>query len=395
VHHDLVPILVRLDLDSIPGGPYSKAMHYRIVALLLIGPGCAAPDRGAPGAAPDTAAPAADAAAPFPASPDEPHLANLRMLTRAGENAEAYFSADGTRLIFQATRPGESACDQIFVMDAAGANLRRVSNGEGRTTCGYFFPDGERILYSSTHLHDPSCPAPPDYSRGYVWALYEFDLFTARPDGSDIRRLTDTPGYDAEATISPDGSRIVFTSVRDGDLEIYTMDADGGNPQRLTHEPGYDGGAFFSPDGSRIVYRAMHPRDGEELDDFRALLAEGLVRPTHLEIWIMDADGGNKRQITDNGAANFAPFFHPGGQQIIFSSNLHEPDGRNFDLYLIGVDGTGLERITSHPEFDGFPMFSADGTKLVFASNRGAARPGDTNVFIADWIERVDRPANP
>lgn len=371
-------------------------MHNRIVALLVIGLGCTTGERGAPGAAPDTTAPAAGGgAAAFPASPDEPHLTNLRMLTHAGENAEAYFSADGTRLIFQATRPGESACDQIFVMDATGANLRRVSNGEGRTTCGYFFPDGERILYSSTHLHDPACPAPPDYSRGYVWALYEFDVFTARPDGSDTRRLTDSPGYDAEATISPDGSRIVFTSVRDGDLEIYSMDADGGNVRRLTHEPGYDGGAFFSPDGSRIVYRAMHPRDGEELADFQALLAEGLVRPTHLEIWVMDADGGGKRQITDNGAANFAPFFHPGGQKIIFSSNLHEPDGRNFDLYLIGVDGTGLERITSHPDFDGFPMFSPDGTKLVFASNRGAARPGDTNVFIADWVERADRPANP
>lgn len=325
----------------------------------------------------------------FPSSPDEPRLTNLRMLTRAGENAEAYFSADGTRLIFQGTRPGESACDQIFVMQIDGSNVRRVSTGEGRTTCGYFFPSGDRILYSSTHQRDPACPAPPDYSRGYVWPIHQFDIFTARPDGSDLRQLTDHPGYDAEATISRDGSRIVFTSMRDGDLDIYTMDPDGGNVRRLTTEVGYDGGPFFSPDGTKIVYRAHHPRGEQELADYRSLLDAGLIRPTQLEIWIMDADGSNKRQVTDNGAANFAPFFHPSGDQVIFSSNMHEPRGRNFDLYLIDLATGELERVTTHGEFDGFPMFSPDGTKLVFASNRGAAREGDTNVFIADWVEHT------
>jgi Tol biopolymer transport system component len=221
---------------------------------------------------------------------------------------------------------------------------------------------------------------------GYVWPLERaYDIFTAMPDGSDLKRLTQTPGYDAEATISRDGSKIVFTSVRDGDLEIYTMDADGSNVRRLTHEPGYDGGAFFSYDGSQIVYRAHHPTDAREIEDFRALLEQGLVRPTRLEIFVMNADGSGQRQVTDFGGASFAPYFHPDGRSIIFSSNMDDPAGREFDIYQINTDGTGLERITYSEGFDGFPMFSSDGTRLVFASNRNAAKEGDTNVFISDW----------
>jgi Tol biopolymer transport system component len=367
-------------------------MRSTIAPLLVMAClGCGAGEGGDAAASDDSAAaqPATrpSAATSFPDSPDEPHLTNLRMLTQAGENAEAYFSSDGRQLIFQGTRPGESTCDQIFIMNVDGSDLRRVSTGEGRTTCGYFFPAGDRILYSSTHEKDAACPPPPDFSRGYVWALYDFDIYTAKPDGSDLRRLFGSPGYDAEATISRDGSTIVFTSVRDGDLDIYTMDANGGNVRQLTHEPGYDGGPFFSPDGTKIVYRAHHPGDSSGLADYRSLLASGLVRPTTLEIWIMDADGGNKRQLTSNGAANFAPFFHPSGQKVIFSSNAHDPSSRNFDLYMVGIDGGDLERITSHPEFDGFPMFTPDGRQLVFASNRGARNAGDTNVFIADWID--------
>ncbi len=332
-------------------------------------------------------APPAVGAVPFPSSPDEPRLTNLRMLTHAGENAEAYFSADGKRLIFQATRPGESECDQIYTMDIDGGNLRRVSTGLGRTTCGFFFPSGDKIIYSSTHEVSETCPAPPDYSRGYVWPLHDFDIYIANADGSDLRKLTDSPGYDAEATISPDGSKIVFTSLRDGDLDIYVMDADGSNVKRLTHELGYDGGAFFSPDGTKIVYRAYHPTDSAEIADYRALLEDRLIRPGKLDIYVMDADGSNKRRITNNGAANFAPYWHPDGRRIIFSSNLADPNSRNFDLYLIDIDGKNLERVTTSPEFDGFPMFSPDGRHLVFASNRGAAREGDTNVVIADWNE--------
>jgi Tol biopolymer transport system component len=226
-------------------------------------------------------------------------------------------------------------------------------------------------------------------SQGYVWALYDYDIYTAKPDGSDIKTLFKTPGYDAEATISRDGKKIVFTSTRDGDLDLYVMAADGSNVKRLTTEIGYDGGAFFSADGSKIVYRAYHPTEPAAIQDFQRLLKSNLVRPTQLDIFVMDADGSNKRQITNNRAANFAPFFHPNGRQIIFSSNVTNPRGRNFDLYLINIDGTGLERVTTHEEFDGFPMFSPDGKTLVFASNRGAAKPGDTNIFLADWVERV------
>jgi len=318
--------------------------------------------------------------------PQEKHLANVKQLTFGGENAEAYFSGDGRQLIFQSTRDG-SGCDQIYIMNVDGSGVRRVSNGEGVTTCSYFFPAGGRILYSSTHLAGKECPPKPSYAQGYVWALYAaYDLFTARPDGSDLRRLTDTPGYDAEATISYDGSKIVFTSVRDGDLDIYTMNTDGSGVKRLTTAKGYDGGAFFSLDGKKIVYRAYHPTDPSEIADYENLLRQGLVRPSRMEIFVMDADGKNQRRITNYGAASFAPYYHPNGRQIIFSSNLGDPRGRNFDLYMIHEDGSGLERITFDPEFDGFPMFSHDGRKLVFASNRNGKVRGETNIFIADWV---------
>ncbi|CAN5142855.1 hypothetical protein BH18GEM1_BH18GEM1_03630 [soil metagenome] len=332
-------------------------------------------------------APRASAPPTTDSSGEAAFLANIRQLTFEGQNAEAYFGPDNERLIFQAT-PDSLSCDQIFTMRADGSGKGMVSTGRGVTTCGYFFyPAGDRVLFSSTHLAGGACPPRPDYGRGYVWPIHPgYDVFTSAPDGSDLRRLTNAPGYDAEATFSRDGSRIVFTSVRDGDLEIYTMDADGGNVVRLTEEPGYDGGAFFSYDGSRIVYRAHHPEDRAELADYRALLAEGLVRPSRMEIRVMDADGSNKQQVTDNGAANFAPYFFPDGERIIFASNMHDPRGRNFDLYAIRADGTGLTRITDHPDFDAFPMFSSDGRRLVWASNRNAAEPGDTNIFIAEWV---------
>jgi TolB protein len=325
-------------------------------------------------------------AVPVAALPGESRLANIRQLTHGGQNAEAYFSADGRRIIFQATVPGGHPCDRIFTMEMDGGNVRQVSTGEGRTTCGYFFPSGDRILYSSTHHRSATCPAPPDRSRGYVWPLDPYDIFIANADGSGLRQLTDLPGYDAEATISPDGRTIVFTSDRDGDLELYAMDADGSNVRRLTNRPGYDGGAFFSADGSRIVWRAHYPV-GDELAEYRSLLREGLVRPSQVEIWTMNADGTGARQVTRNGAANFAPFFHPDGERIIFSSNLHDPTGRVFDLFMVGIDGANLVQITHNPGFDSFPMFSRDGRSLVWASGRGAGTR-EFNIFVADWVER-------
>jgi TolB protein len=317
----------------------------------------------------------------------EKHLRNVRQLTFGGENAEAYFSGDGRRLIFQSKRDGR-ACDQIYTMRADGSDVRMVSTGGGATTCSYIFPSGRRILYASTHLAGQQCPPPPDRSRGYVWPIHpSFDIYTARADGTDLKRLTSTPGYDAEATVSTDGRKIVFTSTRDGDLDIYTMDADGRDVRRLTTELGYDGGPFFSRDGRRIVYRAYHPKTPEQVERYKRLLAENVIEPNVFELWVMDADGRNKRQVTSLGVASFAPYFLPDGRRIIFASNYPNRRSRNFDLYVINVDGTGLERVTYNETFDGFPMFSPDGKKIVFASNRNAAREGDTNVFIADWVE--------
>ncbi|MBI3872231.1 MAG: PD40 domain-containing protein [candidate division Zixibacteria bacterium] len=319
--------------------------------------------------------------------PEERHLARVRQLTFGGENAEAYFSADGKQLIFQSTRD-DWPCDRIFTMNIDGSNVQQVSTGRGATTCSFFSPKGNRIIYCSTHLAGDSCPPRASHARGYIWGLHKgFDVFSARLDGTDLVRLTETPGYDAEAVFSPDGSKILFTSIREGDLELYTMNADGSNPVRLTHELGYDGGAFFSPDGKKIVYRAYHPIDSAAIADYKTLLAEGLIRPTTLEIFVLNADGTGKTQVTHNGAANFCPYFHPDGKRIIFASNMADPKGRNFDLYLINVDGTGLERVTYNDTFDGFPMFNADATKLVFASNRHDAKRGETNIFIADWVE--------
>jgi Tol biopolymer transport system component len=273
-------------------------------------------------------------------------------------------------------------------MTIEGKAKKLVSTGEGRTTCGYFLPGDSTILYASTHLINPDCPPPPDMSRGYVWKLYDtFDIFTSDLSGHIRGRLTESPRYDAEATVSPVGDKIVFTSLRDGDPEIYSMDLDGSNQKRLTFARGYDGGPFYSWDGSKIVFRASRPETEEELRDYDDLVNKGLVRPTTLEIYVMDADGQNIKQVTDFGKASFAPFFHPDHQRIIFSSNVRSQNVRNFDLYMINMDGTGLERITYNDTFDGFPIFSRDGKKLVFCSNRFNQKPGDTNVFIADWID--------
>jgi Tol biopolymer transport system component len=326
---------------------------------------------------------------PLAADPREVRLKNLRQLTTDGENAEAYWSFDGTRLSFQRTGP-DGGCDQIYTVDLSTGDTVRVSTGLGRTTCAYFFPGDERILYASTHEADPACPARPDFSRGYVWAVYPgFDIFVADEAGRLVDRLTETPGYDAEATISPRGDRIVFTSLRDGDLDIYTMALDGSDVRRITNRLGYDGGAFFSPDGSKLVWRAHYPETPEAQADYRSLLADGLIRPTVLEIWVANADGSDAHQITSYGAASFAPFFHPSGDRIVFSSNMDDPSGRDFDLYMIGVDGEGLERITWGTGFDGFPMFSPDGRYLAFGSNRNESHPGNTNVFVAEWVEEA------
>lgn len=354
---------------------------------------------------------------PQPAS-GERHLANIRQLTAGRQNAEAYFSFDGTKLIFQSTndwgqgtvnlppnKPVSSErgmpCYQMYVLDLETGSIRRVSVGTGATTCGYFFPGDRRVLFSSTHLAGQQCPPKPKREGRYRWALDDYDIFAIGMNGQGLHRMTMTPGYDAEATVSPDGRTIVFTSMKDGDLDLYAMDLDGTHVRRLTTEIGYDGGAFFSPDSKRIVYRAFHPQNPAELDAYTALLAQNLVEPGQLEIFVMNADGSDKRQVTSNGSSNFAPYFHPDGKRIVFSSNLPpslplplEGGGKGggekgpptFHLYLIHDDGTGLEQVTATGRFNSFPMFSPDGKRVVWVSDRNTVEKGEFNLFIADWV---------
>jgi TolB protein len=355
--------------------------------------GCAGPARrgdapgpGTPAAGgPPSVEPGRGPARPAVIEAREHRFGALRQLTFGGSNAEAYFDPSGTRLVFQSTR-APHACDQIFTMRSDGGDPRLVSTGRGRTTCGFFFPDGRRLIYASTHLAAAACPPPPDRTRGYVWPVYpSYDIFATDPDAGRLTRLTSNDGYDAEGAVSPDGRRIVFTSLRDGDLDLYSMYADGSGVTRLSDRLGYDGGAFFSWDGRWIVYRAARPDTPAEIEEYTALLAQGLVRPRRLELYLMRADGTDGRQVTRLGAASFAPFLHPGGEQIVFASNLHDATGRSFALYRVNVDGSGLERVTWAESFASFPMFSRDGRQLVFCSTRGATAPGEINVFVAEW----------
>lgn len=315
---------------------------------------------------------------------DSGRLANIRQLTSGGQNAEAYWSPDGKHLVFQSTR-GESSCDQIYVMDADGANVRRISNGQGVTTCG-FFVDRDRILYASTHERAPQCPPRPDRSKGYVWAVYPgFDIYLATLDGKITRKLTDAEGYDAEATVNWKTRKVVYTSKASGDLDLWSMNPDGSGKRRLTSATGYDGGAFFSPDGNKIVWRAHHPEPGAQLDRYRGLLAEDLTAPMKMELFIANADGSGARQITSFGCASFAPQFTPDGKRIIFSSNKNKCDSREFELFLVDLDGKNLEQVTSFGGFTSFPDFTPDGKRIAFASSWKAQSRYEFNIFVADW----------
>jgi len=319
----------------------------------------------------------------------EKHLADVRQLTFGGENAEAYFSPDGKKLIYQSTSE-RGGCDQQYVVDLASGETKLVSSGKGRTTCGYFsYPAGDRIIYASTEADGVSCPPPPDRSKGYIWGVYpSYDLYIAAADGSNAKRITNVPGYDAEATWCHKGGKIIFTSVRDGDLDLYEMDENGGNVRRITSTAGYDGGAFYNGDCTEIVWRASRFDDPAKLADYQQLLREGFIRPSRMELWVARADGTNAKQITSNGAANFGPYFTPDGKRIIYSSNVLDPRGREFDIFIVNKDGSGeAERITTAPAFDGFPIFSPDGKWLVWGSNRSNPEGRDTNLFIARWVE--------
>ena len=326
-------------------------------------------------------------------SQTEIHLKNLTMLTHGGDNAEAYFSYDGKYASFQSNNKNwDLKCDQIFNLDiekAAKDSLYKptqISTGQGRTTCSYFLKDNKHILYASTHKGGIDCPPVPETKGKYLWAVYNtFDIYIADLKGKITKQLTNTPGYDAEATVSPKGDKIVFTSDRSGDLELWTMDIDGKNQKQITFGLGYDGGAFFSPDGKKLVFRASRPTTEEEVKEYKELLKQGLVAPTTMDIYTCNVDGSDLKQITFLGKASWAPFYHPSGKKIIFSSNHHSKKGYDFQLFMVNVDGTNIEQITSQSLFNAFPMFSPDGKKLIFSSNRNNGGTRDTNLFIADW----------
>jgi Tol biopolymer transport system component len=316
---------------------------------------------------------------------DSEYLSHIVQLTHGGQNAEAYWSPDGKRLIFQSTREGRS-CDQIYTMNADGSDVRMVSTGKGVTTCGYFLPDGKHIVYASTHERSTECPPRPDRSKGYVWAVHPgYDVFVANDDGSELRRLTDAEGYDAEATINVAKKAIVYTSKSSGDLDLWKMNLDGAGKQRLTTSFGYDGGAFFSRDGSKLVWRANHPADEAQRTRYQELLDQDLTAPMKMELFVADADGSGARQITNFGCASFAPQFTPGGRRIIFASNKNKCDSREFELFLIDLDGKNLRQVTHFGGFTSFAEFSPDGRKLVFTSSRNATSPYEFNIFVADW----------
>lgn len=324
--------------------------------------------------------------------PEEKYFKSIRQITFGGDNAEAYWSWDDKQMIFQSNNADWGMeCDQMFLMNIKesfpDSIPPMVSTGLGRTTCAYFLPDNKHFVYGSTHLVDAKCPEVPLRKNGnYVWPVYDsFDIFVSDLDGNITAQLTDLPGYDAEATVSPKGDKIVFTSTRSGDLELYTMNLDGSNVKQITDELGYDGGAFFSPDGSKLIFRASRPKTPEAIKKYKDLLAEGLVEPTEMELFICDADGSNLKQLTFLGNANWSPFFHPSGKKILFSSNFEAEKGFPFNLYFIDIDGKNLERITHGETFDAFPVFSNDGKYLAFSSNRNNGGTRDTNLFIAEW----------
>jgi TolB protein len=325
----------------------------------------------------------------------ETHFKNVRQLTFGGDNAECYFGFDNKHVVFQQTNIKNGIeCDQIFYGTIPKKKNKPftynlVSTGKGRTTCAYLMPDKKHVLYASTHLGNNACPAVPSREvwKKYVWPIYEdYDIFMADTKGNIVKQLTNSPGYDAEAVISPKGDKILFCSMRNGDLDLYTMNLDGTNVKQITNTLGYDGGAWFSPDGSKIVWRASRPKTEEEIKEYKMLLDTGIVMPTNMEVFVANADGSNMQQITALGQANWAPNFTPDGNKIIFASNHEHKKGFPFNLYLINLDGTGLEKISRDGGFDAFPAFSPNGKKIIFSSNRNNKGTRDTNIFIADWV---------
>lgn len=311
---------------------------------------------------------------------------NIRQLTNEGQSGEGYFSPDGKRVIFQAIR-GEHPFYQIYIKDLASGQEKRVSTGQGRTTCAFFHPTENKIIYASSHL-DPNrdkevdaelkklaeARRNPGARRGYSWAFDPFmDIFELNLDTNELKQLTSVAGYDAEGSYSADGKRIIFASCRNGPgADIYIMDADGKNVKQLTDSPGYDGGPFFSPDGTKVIFR-------------------GEVRKRHyLQLFVMNVDGTGLWQLTENDAVNWGPYWHPNGKHIIYSTSVH--GHQNYELYLMPVETGKAKRVTFWHGADVLPVFSGDGKKLMWTSKRGKDKAGQfsSQLFIADWVGELE-----
>ncbi|KJH49740.1 WD40-like protein [Dictyocaulus viviparus] len=371
----------------------------------------------------------------------ERHFKNVKQLTFGGENAEGYFSYDDSKLTLQATGYGTD-CDQIYELnlnvDPRGQIMRRISTGLGATTCSFFFKENtnDHRLYAGNFWNvnvsefpnvsktcpQKKCQNPANITdpilkqlcnTSYTWDIFsDYDIFKVNKFGNIVQQLTDHPGYDAEAVLSPDGSLIAFTSIRSGDLELWIMNSDGTNLKQVTNELGYDGGAFFSPDGKRLVFRASRPKSQDEIEKYKysikyfnvqlycsvkKLLEYNLVEPVQMELFTVNVDGSNLRQVTHLGGANWAPYYLNDNKRIVFSSNHDGGSGGfgAFALYVVNDDGSGLERITygGKYEFNSFPMMNHAGTKLVWGSSRNGSNKHELNLFIADWIDEPQQSA--
>jgi Tol biopolymer transport system component len=314
----------------------------------------------------------------------EDHLTKVTQLTFTGENTQASFSPDNKNIIFQSTR-NRLRCDAIFRMHSDGSDISQISSGKGIASSAVISPDNNSIIYSSTQKVDYQCPSKPEYSKAYSWLLYSsYDLFKDELTGGSDERIIKSSSYDGGAVYSPKGDKIIFSSGRTGDLELYIANSDGNNVKQLTNIDGYDGDAVFSRDGKYIVWRASRPK-GNDLHDYRYQLSQGIIKEGKFEIFMMKLAGGKPIQLTNNGATNFSPSFDPNSNNIIFSSNMSQKDGRNYDIYTLNLKTRKLERITYYSGFDGYPVFSSDGKKLLFTSSRNFRYKAEKNIFIVNW----------
>jgi len=318
-------------------------------------------------------------------------IENVKQLSFQGDNGEAYFNSDDSKVIFQSKRNNNN-CDKLYIVDINGNNLTEFVANDGAFTCAYFSLDDRYIFFSSTMHLGSECPEiyKDPNPRKYIWPLRDYEIF--RYDNGAVKQLTNYSGYNAETTTHPFEEKVIFTSLRDGDINLFEMDYNGENVKQITSEYGYDGGAFYSPNGENIVWRAWYPTSDEEISMWKNNLAKKFIESVPLDIYVAKNDGSEKQRLTSNGATNWAPSWHPDGKHIVFSSNMddwredYNAYGSNFELYMINIATKTLTRLTNNDTFDSFSVFSKNGKKIVFSSNRDAENPRNTNIFIADIV---------